>query len=201
MLAQNHLSNPIGQPQINNNHPSPMTHNQISMAAQQQLAPLQQQQQDQLAQTQAMQAVQNFQQSMMPNQHLMTSHLQNSQLNPQIQAQLRQLAQANLARAPGQNHPQMPNASQASILARAQQAQNQLTQAQNAMGQLPGQQILDPTASYGSPQPPQQSLQPNPSQPAGVRIPPDSLAQFKITMQRITTMTDQQREHFFVQVR
>ncbi len=92
MLVQNHLSNPVGPPQL-------MTHQQLSMAAQEQLAPLQQQEQ----------MIQSYQ---MPNLQI------NPQLNPQLQAQMRlsQLAQANLAR--------QPNAIQAQALARAQQAQN-----------------------------------------------------------------------------
>jgi len=198
MLVQNHLSNSVGPPQPNPSLLSRANHQQLSMAAQQQLAPLQQQQQEQqLAQAQAQayamqQSVQGFPQGMVPNQHMINQQIQNSQLNPQLQAQIRlqQLAQANLARQPGQT----PNATQAQVLARAQQAQYQLLQARETLG-LP--QPEQGTGNFGSSRPVQQpQMQAN----GGQRIPPDKVAQIKARLARLSTMNDQQREALFQQV-
>ena len=157
MLVQNHLSNSIGP------STSAMQHQQLTMAAQQQLTALQQQQEQHFAQQQHA-----YSQGMMPNQNSQQVH---NQLHQQAQIRLQQLAQASLARQPAQL------ATQAQILARAQQAGSQLLQA-NAMG-IP-QQLGEP-----SQQPQMQS---------GQRIPADKVAQLKQTLQRIATMTDQQRE-------
>jgi len=196
MLVQNNLSNSIGPPQSNSAQPMQMNHQQMSMAAQQQLGSLQQQQQEQqyaLAQS-MQQPMQGFPQGMMSNPNFMNQQVQISQMNPQLLAQyrLQQLAQANLVRQPAQN----PNVTSAQILARAQQAQTQLTQVQNAMG-MPQQQSMEQSAAFGSPRPTQQPMQ---AKIGGQRIPPDKVAQMKVTLQKVATMTDAQREACFQSV-
>ena len=175
-----------------------MTHQQLAMAAQQQLTPLQQQQ-EQLAQVQAQsqamqQSSQGFQQNMMPNPQLLNQQGQN-QLNPQLQAQLRlQLAQANLA---GRQAVQNPNLTQAQALLRAQ-AQSQVLQGQNF--NVPQQNFSEQAGiNLPSPRPPQQAqIQANvgPSQ----RMPPDRAANIKATLAKLAAMTDQQREGIFQNV-
>ena len=187
-LVQNHLSNPVGQ--------HPQMGNQFQMG--------QQQHQQQLAAMQPphmgqMQPPQGFSQGMMPNAQLTPQQLQQLQLRQLAQVHQTAQAQANMARPPPSNATQaqvVQAQAQIQALARAQaQAQNHLLQAAQQMGQ--NQHMMDQVANtpnFGSPRPQQQAAAQR------TAIPPERIAQLKMTVAKIGAMTEPQREMYLQQV-
>lgn len=165
----------------------PMTQAQLQMAAQQQLAPLQQQQQAQQAQAAAAAAHLAAQQAQFQNLVQGGGH---QRLDPSQfqQIQLRQLAQANMNRAQGA----VANMAQANAMARVQAAMHAQHQQQQMgdvgmQGQVQGQQGQ---MNFGSPRPPQmQQGQVGPAMQQNKNM--------RQTIAKLSAMPEAQREQIF----
>jgi hypothetical protein len=188
IVIQNNLNNPVSQP----HQMPPMTQAQLQMAAQQQLAPLQQQQQAQQAQ-QAAAAAAHVQAAQLAAQQQQFQNLVQGGGHQRIdpsqfqQIQLRQLAQANMNRAQGA----VANMAQANAMARVQAAMHAQHQQQQMgdvgmQGQVQGQGQMN----FGSPRPPQmQQGQVGPAMQQNKNM--------RQTIAKLSAMPEAQREQIF----
>jgi len=172
----------------------PMTQAQLQMAAQQQLAPLQQQQQAQQAQ-QAAAAAAHVQAAQLAAQQQQFQNLvqggQHQRIDPSQfqQLHLRQLAQANMSRAQGA----VANMAQANAMARVQAAMHAQQQQQQQMGDVMQGQGLGQgqgQMNFGSPRPPQM-------QQGQVGQGMQQTKNMRQTIAKLSAMPEAQREQIF----